>query len=234
MREVLIERDLRPAAILDDIRELAAGRRVPLREVGRGRLVSEAVTEAPQGVLARAGSLPIADLDATFSGDGSRVPFLLALDGVTDPRNLGALLRSAECAGATGAVLPRRRSAHITPAVAKAAAGAIEHLPIALTPGLPAALARAADAGVWVVGLDADADRPIGDLPVSTSPVMVVVGAEGAGLSRLVRQRCDLVCAIPLHGNLGSLNVAAAGTVALYEVATRRSPPGSRSTPAQG
>jgi 23S rRNA (guanosine2251-2'-O)-methyltransferase len=146
----------------------------------------------------------------------------LALDGVSDPQNLGALLRTAEVAGVTGVVLPRHRAAHVTPTVAKAAAGAIEYLPIALVAGLPAALATMAGAGVWTVGLDPSAAEPLWSLALGAEPVAVVLGAEGAGLSRLAGQRCDVRLSIPQAGQVDSLNVAAAGALAMFEVARRR------------
>ena len=150
-------------------------------------------------------------------------PFLLALDGVTDPHNLGALLRSAEAAGATGAVLARHRAVHVTPTVAKAAAGAIEHVPMTIVAGMPAALARAKELGCWVVGLAGDGGQSLFDgLPVADEAIVVVVGAEGAGLSRLVRARCDVVVSIPMRGRVPSLNVSAAGALALFEVSRRR------------
>ncbi|MDQ3896518.1 MAG: RNA methyltransferase, partial [Actinomycetota bacterium] len=111
---------------------------------------------------------------------------------------------------------------HVTPTVAKAAAGAVEHVPIAVVAGMPAALARAKELGCWVVGLAEDADQPLFGLPVATEPIVVVVGSEGAGLSRLARARCDLVVGIPMRGRLASLNVSAAGALALFEVARRR------------
>ena len=124
---------------------------------------------------------------------------------------------------ATGVVLPRHRAAHVTPTVAKAAAGAVEHLPIALVSGLPSALSRLKELGVWSVGLDGAGDTSLfGDLAVATEPVCLVLGAEGKGLSRLVRERCDVLAAIPLRGALASLNVSAAAAVACYEVARRR------------
>jgi 23S rRNA (guanosine2251-2'-O)-methyltransferase len=149
-------------------------------------------------------------------------PFLLAVDGVTDPGNLGALLRAAECNGVTGVVLPRHRSVHVTPAVTKAAAGAIEHLPMTVVAGLPNALERLKTAGVWVIGLDGGGDTPVDRLPLASEPLVLVLGAEGAGLSPLVRKRCDVVAAIALRGRLASLNVAAAGAIATYEVARQR------------
>jgi 23S rRNA (guanosine2251-2'-O)-methyltransferase len=224
VRDVWISETVEDGPLIAEIIDLAQEGRVPVRRVARGRLDAEARTEAPQGVLAHARALESIELDVLCrTGQGRPRPFLLALDGVTDPQNLGALLRSAEAAGITGAVLPRHRSAHITPAAAKAAAGAIEYVPIALVGGLPAALAAAGAAGLWVVGLDPDAPDRLWDLALGTEPVVVVLGAEGAGLSRLVAQRCDVRVGIPQAGALGSLNVAAAGALALFEVARRRS-----------
>jgi 23S rRNA (guanosine2251-2'-O)-methyltransferase len=229
-----MESDGGDAPILRDIRELAESNRVPLNVVGRGRFAARARSEAPQGVLALAAPLPEADLDdlvagrhgaagaARRGGGGAVAPFLVGLDGVTDPGNLGAILRSAECAGVTGVVLPRHRAVHVTPAATKAAAGAVEHLPIAVVGGLPAALARMLDAGVHVVGLDGQAPASIYDLAAADGPVCVVLGAEGKGLSRLVRERCDELVAIPMHGRLNSLNVSAAAALACFEIARRR------------
>jgi 23S rRNA (guanosine2251-2'-O)-methyltransferase len=229
-----MESDGGDAPILRDIRELAESGRVPLNVVGRGRFAAQARSEAPQGVLALAAPLPEADLDDLVAGPraddaarrggegGAVVPFLVALDGVTDPGNLGAILRSAECAGVTGVVLPRHRAVHVTPAATKAAAGAVEHLPIAVVGGLPTALARMRDAGVHAVGLDGQAPASIYDLAGGDGPVCVVLGAEGKGLSRLVRERCGELVAIPMHGRLGSLNVSAAAALACFEIARRR------------
>ena len=218
--DVWIDDSADHAPILERIGDLAARRRVPLRRVPRTRLAAEARTEAPQGVLAHARPLPEADLDELCRS--STPPFLLALDGVTDPQNLGGLLRTAEAAGVTGVVLPRHRAVHVTPAVTKAAAGAVEHVPIAMVGGLPGALARASELGLWVVGLDPTADESLFGLPVADAGVVIVLGAEGRGLSRLVRQRCDSLVSIPLQGALPSLNVAAAGALALFEVSRRR------------
>ncbi len=121
----------------------------------------------------------------------------MVLDGVTDPHNLGAVMRSAVSAGATGLVTRRHRAAALTPAALKAAAGAAEYLPVAAVPGIPAALAVLAAAGVWSVALDAGARQPLWDLPVADQPIALVLGGEGRGLGRLVRQRCDLVSASP-------------------------------------
>ena len=210
--------------VVAEILDLAEEARVPVREVSRGRLDAEARSEAPQGVLAHTDALPEADLArlAARRPAGHAPPFLLVLDGVTDPQNFGAILRTAESAGVTGVVVGRHRSVHVTPTVAKAAAGAIEYVPIAVVAGIPAALQALASAGVWTVGLDGDADQLLFDLELATEPVALVLGAEGTGLSRLVRDRCDVLAAIPQLGTLSSLNVGAAAAVACFDVARRR------------
>jgi 23S rRNA (guanosine2251-2'-O)-methyltransferase len=223
VREVWLLAEQDDAPILEDIVTLAEAERVPLREVGRSKFFAEARCEAPQGVLAKAAPLREVSLDDLATPAGGVVPFLLAVDGVTDPGNLGALLRSAECAGATGVVLPRHRAVHVTPTVTKAAAGAVEHLPFAVVGGLPAALQQLRDRGVWCVGLDGDATASLWELPAADGPIALVLGAEGAGLSRLVKQRCDALVAIPMRGSLASLNVASAGALACFEVARARS-----------
>ncbi len=223
VREVWIAADQDDSPVLDDIAELAQSVGVPVHDVSKAKLHAAARTEAPQGVLARAAELGESDLDdLVVRPTGGPPPFLVVADGITDPGNLGAVLRTAECAGVTGVVLPRHRAVHITPTVTKAAAGSIEHLRFALVGGLPTAIRHLQESGVWVVGLDAAGPRPLWELEVADRPIALVLGAEGTGLSRLVRERCDEVLAIPLGGQLGSLNVAAAAALACFEVARRR------------
>jgi 23S rRNA (guanosine2251-2'-O)-methyltransferase len=213
----------RDSSGLADLIALAHSVRVPVQHVSRKRLDAEARSEAHQGVLARAAAVEEIDLDELLAPDDGGPPFLVLVDGVTDPGNLGAILRSADGAGVTGVVLPRHRAVHLTPTAAKAAAGAIEHVPMALVGGLPAAMERAARAGVRLVGLDGAAPGSLFDLGDQASePIALVLGAEGAGLSRLVRQRCDLLVGIPMRGRLASLNVSAAAALACYEVARHR------------
>ncbi len=222
-REIWLASDLDPAPVLDDIRELAGEARVLVKVVGRGKLDAAARTDAPQGVLAFARPLPEVSLDDLLrTRPGAPAPFLLLSDGITDPGNLGALLRSAECAGVTGVVLPQHRAVHITPTVTKAAAGSIEHIPMALVGGMPSAIRQLQDRGVLVVGLDERAEKGIWDLNLGDRAVALVLGAEGPGLSRLVRDRCDELVSIPMRGRLASLNVATAGALACFEVARGR------------
>jgi 23S rRNA (guanosine2251-2'-O)-methyltransferase len=224
VHEIWLASDLDPAPIIDDIVELAQHQRVPVQEVARKRLDAEARTDAPQGVLAKCSPIREHDLDDLAKRQkGKPLPFLVALDGVTDPGNLGAVLRSADGAGATGIVLAKHRAVHVTPTVAKTAAGAIEYLPMTVVSGIPAALLRLRELGVWIVGLDGDAPMSLFDLPaIDDEPVCVVMGAEGSGLSRLVRQRCDVIVSIPMHGGVAALNVSAAAALACFEVARRR------------
>lgn len=222
VREILVADDLDQADIIDDIVQLAHELDVSVRNVSRKRLAAEAASSAPQGVVARAAPLPEHDLDDLVAVDN---PFLLVLDGITDPGNLGALLRTAECAGVTGVVLPRHRSVHISPTVTKAAAGAVEYLPMAVVGGIPAALSQLSKASVVTVGLDAAGEGSVfSSLTMADGPIALVLGAEGRGLSRLVRQRSDILVAIPLRGGLNSLNVAAAAAIACFEVVRRRNP----------
>lgn len=222
VHEVIVSTDRTNAPVLDDILTLARQLSVPVRELGRAKLAAEARTDSHQGVIAVAAPLVPVDLDELLERRDGTDPFLLAADGVTDPGNLGALLRTAECAGVTGIVLPRHRAVHVSPVVTKAAAGAVEHLAFAVVGGLPAALSSATDAGALVVGLDMDGDVSIHDLPPVDRPVVVVVGSEGRGLGRLVRQRCEVVASIPMLGSTESLNVSVAGALALYEVVRER------------
>jgi 23S rRNA (guanosine2251-2'-O)-methyltransferase len=230
--ELVVAEGRDPSTVLEEIVELARSRGVSVRFAPQHHVDSLARNEVHQGVVARAAPLVATDLaqllvptagrqDAA-TGDVAAPPFLVVLDGVTDPRNLGSVLRTASCAGATGAVLPRRRSAHLTPAALKAAAGAVEHLPIALVPGIGAALQELSRSGVWSVGLDAEGEREIDGLELLDGPVALVLGAEGHGLAALTRSRCDVLARIPLAGPLGSLNVAAAAAVACFAVAGRR------------
>ena len=222
VREILLIDDLDPADILDDITELASEAGVTVRRLSRRSFASEASTQSHQGVLARAEAVDGVDLDSLVRPGA----FLLVLDGITDPGNLGAILRTAECAGVTGVVLPRHRAVHLTPTVTKTAAGAIEYLEMAMVGGIPSALSRLHELDVLSVGLEAGAPRSVFELPLDAeTPVALVLGAEGSGLSRLVRERVDVLASIPLAGRLNSLNVAMAGAVACFEVVRARSLP---------
>lgn len=220
IRTVLISRDLSRARNVEEIVGLARELKVRVKPISSSEFDAAARTSAPQGVIAYADPLPLHDLVELAAGPPP--PFLLAVDGITDPGNLGAVLRTAECAGVTGVVLRSHRAARITPTAAKAAAGAIEHLRFAVVPGVPAALKSLNHRGVWTVGLDPAGNRPLHKVDLAGEAVALVLGAEGQGLSRLTAQRCDVLASIPMRGAIGSLNVAAAAAVACFDVARRR------------
>lgn len=222
VREILVADDSDRNPVIGEILELARDQRVVVRTVDRSEIDEQARSEAPQGVIAFAEPLEEVLLDEVLAGATEKL-FLVAVDGVTDPGNLGAILRSCEGAGVDAVILPRHRAVHITPSAAKAAAGAVEYLSLCVVPGLPTAIQQLRDNDVWVVGLDDAADKPIfglGDL--AREHVCLVLGAEGPGLSRLVRERCDLLVSIPMRGALSSLNVSAAAALATYEVVRAR------------
>lgn len=224
VRDLWVVDDAEPSDVLDEVERWAARRHVAVQRVSRRRLESVARTDAPQGVMAFADPIEPVDLDELCRRPGpGGPPLVVVLDGITDPHNVGSVLRSALCAGAGGVVLPRHRAARVTATAAKVAAGAAEHLPVALVAGVPAALARLAELGVPAVGLAAEASRTVYDLgPVVDGPVALVLGSEGRGLGALVRRRCAEVVAIPQSGPVGSLNVATAAAVACFEVLRRR------------
>lgn len=206
---------------LERISQLASERGVRVELKTADALLDAARTGAPQGVVAWADPVPAVGLE-DLVGTGPAPPFLLVLDGVTDPGNLGSVLRTAVCAGVSGVVVGRHRSAALTAAAVKAAAGAVEHVPIAPVGGIPAALQRLGRAGIWLVGLDPAGESDLWGARVLDGPVALVLGSEGKGISRLARQRCDSLVRIPLQGPLESLNVAAAAAVACFEVARQR------------
>jgi 23S rRNA (guanosine2251-2'-O)-methyltransferase len=175
-----------------------------------------------QGVMAEAGPYPYVDLDHVLSAPGDAEPLYLVLDHLQDVQNMGTLLRTAEAMAVTAVLLPDRHAAEITPAVVNASAGAVEHLRIALCGNLVQTLERLKQAGVWAVGLDARPDAiPLSRADLS-GPLALVVGAEGVGLARLVREHCDWLVAIPMYGRVASLNAAVAGSVALIAVRQER------------
>jgi 23S rRNA (guanosine2251-2'-O)-methyltransferase len=212
----------RPA--LGDLLDLAQRRGVEVATVPRSLIDAESSSGAHQGVLAIVAPIEPIDLVELLALPlaGPEPPFFLALDGVEDPHNLGALARSAEAAGCHGLVVPRQRSAPMSAVAVKSSAGALEHLPVAEVPNLARAIDHLRDAGVWCIGLDGTAEASLFDLQLADEPVCVVVGGEGAGLHRLVRDSCDALVRIPMSGRIESLNASVAGALALFEIRRRR------------
>ena len=191
--------------------------------VDRRKLDSMSITHAHQGVIALAAARPYATLDDIFALAESRgeAPLIVVCDELSDPHNLGAIIRSAECAGAHGVVIPKRRSAGLTPVVAKASAGAIEYMPVARVSNISSALKELQARGVWVYGTAADGTQELFDANFQ-GPTAIVIGNEGAGMGRLVRQTCDVLVRIPMRGRISSLNASAAAAILLYEAVRQR------------
>ena len=214
-----VERDER----IDEIRKLAGDRGVALLDANRGELDRMAGTAPHQGVVLHARAFDYLHPDDLLRrAQEAGAPLLVAVDGVTDPHNFGAIARSAAAFGAQGVVVPERRAVGVTPAAWKASAGALAHLPVARATNLVRTLTSYADAGLMIVGLDGAGELDLDDLELATGPLVLVIGAEGKGLSRLVAARCDVLVRIPLTGRVESLNASVAAGVALSEVARRR------------
>ncbi|MCL2091859.1 MAG: 23S rRNA (guanosine(2251)-2'-O)-methyltransferase RlmB [Micrococcales bacterium] len=211
----------------DRVREilaLATDQDVRLREVGRTELDQMTDGGAHQGVALTVPPYAYADLDDLLdaAAEAGVPPLLVALDQVTDPRNLGAVIRSGGAFGAHGVIVTTRRSAGVTAAAWKVSAGALARVPVARVPNLSRALAQLRRAGVFVVGLDGHGDASVRDLPFAPDPLCLVVGSEGKGLSRLVREQCDAVAAIPIATSTESLNAGVAAGIALFAAAGSR------------
>jgi 23S rRNA (guanosine2251-2'-O)-methyltransferase len=206
--------------------EEAAAHGVSVERVPRETLDRAARGGAHQGVVADAGAIPEVSLEEVARREGP-TPLIVVLDGVEDPQNVGAILRTVDAAGGTGVVRQTRRAAPLEGAAAKASAGAVHHVPVADVVNIARTLEELKALGVWTVGLDADSETPYYELDL-TVPTALVVGAEGRGLRRLVRERCDFVAAIPMAGHVSSLNVSAATAIVLFEAVRQRRMSGPR------
>ena len=207
-----------------EILQLASMRGLALLEVTKPELDRLTDGSVHQGVAAQVPPYEYADvedlLDAAAAADVP--PLIVALDGVTDPRNLGAVLRSAGAFGAHGVLVPERRAAGVTASAWKVSAGAAARVPVARATNLARALAELKKSGLFVVGLDAGGDTEVHELAFASDPLVIVVGSEGKGLSRLVRETCDAIASIPISSDVESLNAGVAAGITLYEVAQAR------------
>ena len=210
-------------ARLGDVLALAQSQGVPVVGCDRRKLDAMSVTGNHQGVIAQAASHPYATLEELFAAAEGRgePPLFVLCDGIEDPHNLGAIIRSADAAGAHGVIIPKRRAAGLTAVAARASAGALEHIPVHRATNLAAALDTLKGKGVWVFGAEADGTVSLYEADFA-GPAALVIGSEGAGLSRLIREKCDFIVSIPMRGRVNSLNASNAAAVLLFEAVRRR------------
>ncbi len=195
---------------------------IPVKEVDAKKLDYMCGNSHHQGVIARIAAHEYASVDDIFARaeEKGEPPFILICDEIADPHNLGAIIRTAECAGAHGVIIPKRRSAELTYTVAKTAAGALEYMPVARVGNLASTLEELKTRGVWIYGTDMD-----GETWCSTDlkgPMALVIGSEGKGMGRLVREKCDFILSLPLQGEINSLNASVAAGIMMYEVSRQR------------
>ena len=211
------------SAPLRRIAALARAAGAVVADADRRKLDSMSVTGAHQGVIASVAAqkyAEVADLLRIAEERGEK-PLLVVCDEISDPHNLGAIIRTAECAGAHGVIIPKRRSAGLTAVVAKASAGAVAHLPVARVPNIPALLKDLKKRGLWIYGADASGSASLYETDW-TGAAAIVIGSEGAGMTRLAAEQCDFLVKIPMKGHINSLNASAACAVLLYEAMRQR------------
>jgi 23S rRNA (guanosine2251-2'-O)-methyltransferase len=209
--------------VIEKIKQMAKRNRVPCVEVGKQKfreLVSDTTT---QGVVAVVGTKAYVEIDdiLTVAKERNEAPFVLILDEIEDPQNLGALIRTAECAGVHGAVIPKHHAASVNQTVAKTSAGASEHLPVAKVVNIANTLEELKEKGLWIVGTDASAEKNYTAVDY-TMPIAIVIGNEGKGIRQLVKEKCDFIVKIPLYGRVESLNASVAGALLMYEAVKKR------------
>lgn len=200
---------------IHDILQLCRQKKIPIEQVPRSRL--DAHAPGNQGVTLETNEYPYCDLQDILDQamQAEEAALILILDALQDPQNLGALMRTAEAVGVNGLILPLRQAALITPAVVNASSGACEHL-LAAQANLSQAIARLKSEGIWVIGLESSPEAVLPEQVDFTLPLALIVGSEGSGMRRLVRESCDLLMRLPMVGKVGSLNAAAAGSITLY------------------
>ena len=211
-------------ATLGHIASTARGKGIVVVEADRRKLDAMSVTHSHQGVIAVAAVREYASVSDILQSarDKGEAPLVVVCDELSDPHNLGAVIRTAEAAGAHGVIIPKRRSAGLTAIVAKTSAGAVSYLPVARVANLTALLKELKEEGLWVFGTAADGSTSLYQADLK-GPAAIVIGSEGDGMSRLVREQCDFLVSIPMRGQVNSLNASAAAAVVLYEAVRQRS-----------
>ena len=210
-------------ASLGHIASTARSRGIVVVDADRRKLDGMSRTHSHQGVIALCAVREYVTPDEILriAREKGETPLIVVCDELTDPHNLGAVIRTAECAGAHGVIIPKRRSAGLTAIVAKTSAGAVSHVPVARVANIPSLLKELKDAGLWIFGADATGDRSLYEADLKGAAA-IVIGSEGDGMGRLVRENCDFLVQIPMHGKINSLNASAAAAILLYEAVRQR------------
>jgi 23S rRNA (guanosine2251-2'-O)-methyltransferase len=223
LERILLQEDIEHGPQIRSIVEGAQERKVPIETVGRRAMDRESNTNKHQGVIALAPDPDYVALDQLLlhATGGEEAALLVVLDGVEDPQNLGAIARSVDGAGGHGLVIPERRAAGVSPGAIRASAGALQHVPVSRVVNLSRALDEIKAAGVWTVGLDGDTDQNYTDIDM-TGPVALIIGSEGDGMSRIIREKCDFLASLPLKGQIESLNASVTAGIMLYEALRQR------------
>ena len=201
---------------------MAKEKNLVIQYVEKQKLDEISESHAHQGVIAQVSEYKYADLDEVLENVKSRGedPFFIILDEINDPHNLGSIIRTADAVGAHGVIIPKRRSVHITPVVIKASAGAIEYMPVCKVTNIVNTIKKLKDEGLWIAAVDMDGD--VFYEQNMKGPLGIVIGSEGYGISRLVKENCDFKVKMPMVGNVTSLNASVAGSIVLYEVLKQR------------
>jgi len=222
--QIVLAQGIIEKGIIAEILTICQQRKISVERMHRREMDRLAGQVKHQGIAARTTSYPYASIgDILLLAQGHQEqPFLLALDSLQDPQNVGSLLRSAEAVGVHGVILPDRRSAQVTAAVSRASVGAVEHLRIARVTNLAHAIDDLKEQGVWAVGIEAHAKSVDYRQVDLNMPVIIVLGSEGQGMRRLIVEKCDWLLRIPMRGQINSLNVSVAGSLALYQVLNKR------------
>jgi 23S rRNA (guanosine2251-2'-O)-methyltransferase len=219
---ILINKDAAQGS-LNKIIELAKEKNILVKNVDKALLDRLSENKRHQGVIAEAMEYEYKDIDDIFeyAKGKNEMPFIVILDEVTDVHNLGSIIRSAECLGAHGLIIPKRRAARINGVAAKSSAGAIEYLPVCRVTNISRTLDLLKERGLWIYGADMEGDRYIYDEKYDV-PVGLVIGSEGSGIGRLVKEKCDILVKIPMKGKINSLNASNAASIIIYEIMKQR------------
>lgn len=219
---ILISRDAPPGS-LTKIIELAKKKNITVKNVDKAMLDKLSENKRHQGVIAEAMEYEYKTIDdiLNYAHEKNEKPFVVILDEITDVHNLGAIIRTAECLGAHGIVIPNRRAANVNAVVAKASAGAVEFLPIARVTNIKNTIDELKDKGLWVYGADMMGEKYIYEENFDV-PVALVIGSEGSGIGRLIKESCDILIKIPMKGNINSLNASCAASIIIYEIIKKR------------